>query len=519
MNFGYLVELKKEFNTFMNNILIIHIYNGLTGMLDYSINMYNLIEEKQKKDKNLNNPGIINIFKMCLADITTLNSHEIEKEYINIKNKSGCSDWFDNLIKACFKSYVMLLTWNPETSTSKYSENELYDKISIKDFIHNCYIETGNYFNANPEFFLKKNMKKEIFEIIEKCIDIAIKKSLPYNDIIQEYLKINFNNITNNYDNENKNSIEIDNIKKLVNELINKTTIIVPNIVNHQKQLSNTSTYSSSETSSSYQNIEENDIINKQHVNQFFDEEIENELKKKEYEQVIKSINETILESLHNQINESDNNSKIISDNNSKIISDNNSKNRSDNNSKNRSDNNSKNKSDNNSKNKSDNNSKEEVLSEQHKISDNLVHNSITDILNNISKTGNSDKSSKTSESSESSKTSKTSKTSEIDELSEMNEINEMSESIKFENIDKFENIENLEFEKTDNFVNNDEELTTLVQTRSEIKRNEIDRILDILPSKNDINKKKKIEVNINRKNTLSEQIDTMEPFFNSLIK
>ncbi len=213
MDFRYLVETKNEFNNFLCSILVPHLYNGISGMLEYSIHTYNMLEEKQKKNKNIQNPGIINIFKMCLNDVSGINNYEIENEYKRIKDKSGCAEWFDNLIKASFKSYVLFLTWDPTTSNSKYSENDLYDKISLKDFIHKCYIETCEYFKENPEIFLKKGAKKEIYDIIKNCIETGIRKTLPYNEIIQEYLKINF--ISSTEDKE-KNKKELDNIKSLL---------------------------------------------------------------------------------------------------------------------------------------------------------------------------------------------------------------------------------------------------------------------------------------------------------------
>ena len=185
MDFRYLTETKNEFNNFLCSILVPHLYNGILGMLDYSINTYNMLEEKHKKNKNIQNPGIINIFKMCLNDVSGINNNEIENEYKRIKDKSGCCEWFDNLIKASFKSYVLFLTWDPRISNSKYSDNDLYEKISLKDFIHKCYIETCEYFKENPEIFLKKGAKKEIYDIIKNCIETGIRKTLPYNEIIQ----------------------------------------------------------------------------------------------------------------------------------------------------------------------------------------------------------------------------------------------------------------------------------------------------------------------------------------------
>ncbi|AYV80323.1 MAG: hypothetical protein Gaeavirus32_1, partial [Gaeavirus sp.] len=144
MDFRYLVESKNEFYNFLCNILTPHLYTGISGMLEYSINTYNMIEEQT--NKNIQNPGILNIFKMCLNDVSSINNYEIENEYKRIKEKSGCSEWFDNLIKACFKSYVLFLTWDPQTQNSKYASNTFYDEISLKDFIHKCYIETCEYF-------------------------------------------------------------------------------------------------------------------------------------------------------------------------------------------------------------------------------------------------------------------------------------------------------------------------------------------------------------------------------------
>jgi len=215
MDFRYLAETKNEFNNFLCGILVPHLYHGIKGMLKYSENVYNQIEIKNKKGAKIDNPGIIYIFKKTLDGISTLNNHEIEEEYLRIKNNSGCVDWFDNLVRASFKSYVLFLTWDPKSSNSKYSDNSIFNEIIIKDFIHKCYVISCNYFKENPEIFVNKNNKKEIFEILKMCIDMSIKKSLPYNQIIQEYLNIEFDKT-----NETNNK-EIANIKNMVYNIIN----------------------------------------------------------------------------------------------------------------------------------------------------------------------------------------------------------------------------------------------------------------------------------------------------------
>ncbi len=230
MDYRFLVESKNEFNNLLGNILIPHIYYGIKGMLKYSDNVSKLINKKIENGSKIENPGLVNIFKKTLEGISNLNNHEIEEEYNKIKNTSGCVDWFDNLVRASIKSYVLFLTWDPKTLTSKYSENEIYNNISIKDFLHKCYIISCNYFKDNCEVFINKSSKKEIFDIIRTCIEMSIKKTIPFSKIIEEYLDIEFNNVKDN------NSIEIANIKNLVYKIMNnKKYGVRPNILIDEK--------------------------------------------------------------------------------------------------------------------------------------------------------------------------------------------------------------------------------------------------------------------------------------------
>ncbi len=216
MDFRYLVECKNEFNNYLCGILVPHIFHGIKGMFRYSENVYDQIEQKNKRGSKISNPGVINIFKKTLDGIKELNNHEIEEEYARIKMRSGCSDFFDNLIRASFKSYVLFLTWDPKIEESIYTDNAIYEQISIKDYIHKCYILSCEYFKENPELFYNSRAnKKDIFDIIKSCIEMAIKKSLPYNQILEDYLNIEFTKKDNNLDQE------LANVKKLVYDMIN----------------------------------------------------------------------------------------------------------------------------------------------------------------------------------------------------------------------------------------------------------------------------------------------------------
>jgi hypothetical protein len=218
MDFRYLTESKNEFFNFLCDILTPNIYHGLCEMLEYSINMYNMLEERRKRDRTINNPGIVNIFKMCLRDISTLNNLEIENEYKKIKQNSKCSEWFDELIKCTFKSHVLFLTYDPSIENSTYKDNEIYNSISIKDFIHRCYVESSEYFLDNCDVFVKKSDRKEkIYEIIKNCINNSIRKTLPYNEILKEYMRINFT-----IEKKKEESTKLSDIKQMVYEMINR---------------------------------------------------------------------------------------------------------------------------------------------------------------------------------------------------------------------------------------------------------------------------------------------------------
>lgn len=261
MDFRYLVETKNEFNNFLCGILVPHIFHGIKGMFKYSENVFEQIEQKNKRGAKINNPGIIQIFKKTLDGIKELNNHEIEEEYQRIKFKSNCVDFFDSLVRATFKSFVLFLTWDPKIDESKYTNNDMYDQLSIKDFIHKCYIISCEYFRESPELFLNsKSNKKDIFEIIKGCIELSIKKSLPYNQIIVEYLEIEFTK------KESKYSKELADVKNMVYNMINNNKYgalpKVNNILN--------------EESDEFMNIN-NKLSRKEEVENFINQEIINE--------------------------------------------------------------------------------------------------------------------------------------------------------------------------------------------------------------------------------------------------
>jgi len=259
MDFKYLVETKNEFNNFLCGILVPHIFHGIKGMFKYSENVFEQIEQKNKRGAKISNPGVVQIFKKTLEGIKELNNNEIEEEYQRIKIKSGCIDFFDNLVRATFKSFVLFLTWDPKVEESKYTDNEIYEQLSIKDYIHKCYIISCDHFRENPEmFFNSRNNKKDIFEIIKNCIELAIKKSLPYNQIIEEYLQIEFTKKNTQFNQE------LADIKNLVHNIINN------NKYGHRPNINNII----KEDTEMFVNVNDDKISRKEEIENFINNEI-----------------------------------------------------------------------------------------------------------------------------------------------------------------------------------------------------------------------------------------------------
>ena len=200
-----IVEIKNLYTTFLINIITPLIYEGIKSVYNNALVIENKFIEKGKVDPNVENPGILKIFQLCLKDIPSLNQHEIDTEASRIKEKSKCSEWFDDLIKAVVKSHIILLTYNATGKTCRTVKEKHHEMIKTSDFIHKCYVECARVFYNYPEIFfhkystldLKRN-QREAQELIKTSISEAIKKMLPIKLILQEYLSNDYINDENN---------------------------------------------------------------------------------------------------------------------------------------------------------------------------------------------------------------------------------------------------------------------------------------------------------------------------------
>lgn len=246
MNFLYLNETKNDLINYFISIVSPQLCNSVLEVHTHSINMFNNLKMNfisKKKDKkiikifkleniNINNLTDdekdrlfnklkLDIFRMYIEKIYKWNNQQISEEYNRIKLETKTSNYFDNLIRACFKSYLLFISYNPNTNESflddKYLNNDFYKKMDIVSFIHTCFLETFYFCENNYDYFLKKIKKNEINDIIKICIMNSIKKSIPdYNDIIKDYLKL---------DVKISKEVEVNKIKQLITEVIEENNI------------------------------------------------------------------------------------------------------------------------------------------------------------------------------------------------------------------------------------------------------------------------------------------------------
>jgi hypothetical protein len=215
-----IIEIKKEYETFLVNIISPLIYEGFLSLYKESKEYHSQLKKKTKNTQG-KIPSILQIFQIYIKSISSWTNNTISKETNRIRESSKCSDTFDDLIKAVIKSYIVLLTFNVTNKESEIVNKRYHENINPNEFIHKCYIETGRALYDFPEIFwdkfnpieIKKN-QRDCLEIIKKSIKEAIRKLLPMKLILSEYLQNDYTKYSSN-----NNSINIstyNNLKEML---------------------------------------------------------------------------------------------------------------------------------------------------------------------------------------------------------------------------------------------------------------------------------------------------------------
>ena len=211
-----LVEKKKEFTVRIINVLSPLIFEGLTSI-------YNKANEISTGD------NVLKIFQSFLKRIPKWNDELLTQEINRIKTNSKDFDLLYDLIRACIKANLYILTYSP-TNNSKVNINpEYYNSVNFSKFIHNIYIECAREVWNNPYLFyhnytgieIKRNQRDTI-QLIKICIEESIRKTLPLKHVLEIYLGDDFIEQVPD-DNFEKTITEVDekNLKQLLKQDLN----------------------------------------------------------------------------------------------------------------------------------------------------------------------------------------------------------------------------------------------------------------------------------------------------------
>lgn len=176
---NFLVETKSEYTTQLINIITPFLYEGFQTIYDEALKISKSNDE-------------LKTFQTFLRRIPSWTTTIIQNESKRILIESEYRDILDDLLKAVIKSNIMLLT---NTAPNKKNKLKIKFVIEFEKFIHCAYIESARSIFQNPYLFfhkysqleLKRN-QRESHEVIKTSVMEAIRKMLPINLILKEYL-------------------------------------------------------------------------------------------------------------------------------------------------------------------------------------------------------------------------------------------------------------------------------------------------------------------------------------------
>ena len=162
-------------------------------------------------------------FQQFLKEVLTWNQTILQQESIRIKKKCP---YIMDIVTAIFVSNVKILA----SIRLKGDSDNIKVKIpTCEIFVHSVYIESAQQIFYDPMLFYHKNgdfneiqkNKKYVREIIYSAIEESIRKMMPFDHILQEYLKNALNDNAEYTDSESEEEDEneetLDN-KKVIEE-------------------------------------------------------------------------------------------------------------------------------------------------------------------------------------------------------------------------------------------------------------------------------------------------------------
>ena len=222
-----IVEINKVYTNALIKILSPLLFEGLVSIYKRSKDLFS----ENENDKIT----LEDIFKICLKDVSNLNNYILTKELERIKEATKSSGYFDNLLKSVVKSYIILLTYNLSKKECILIEEKEHEKVDSVKFIHICYIELARNIFRNPKSFIdyieENNINDEDFDdeyngkyinMIENAIQKAIYKILPFEKIVNDYLKSDY---VKKIDNDEEKKLQDDLVNKITNNILEKVIL------------------------------------------------------------------------------------------------------------------------------------------------------------------------------------------------------------------------------------------------------------------------------------------------------
>ena len=181
LNIDILVNAKDEYTQQLCDIIGPMMHQGFDAIIG---NARKTVERR----------SVYRYFQELLKNIPQWNQDIIEKETLRIIKKTEC-DWLDELLKAVFIANAKVLS---SVSINKGSSETKIDlKIpKLENFIHKCYIASAREFYKNPLLFKVESVNYDLLKInlnnidniIISSIKDTIRKSIPYKNLLKEYI-------------------------------------------------------------------------------------------------------------------------------------------------------------------------------------------------------------------------------------------------------------------------------------------------------------------------------------------
>ena len=199
INVNVLVSAKEEYTNQLCYILSPLIYQGIISIFEESKNLHKSVRGISYRN-----------FQISLANVQNWSSFITEKETKRIK--ASCS-YLSDLVTAIFISHVKILA----CVRLKGEHKNIKIKIpNMETFIHKIYIIVCNKFYNNVN--LINESEEIVINIISSLINECIRKQLPIEHILQEYLFDVFNNDSDSDSHSDKKSDKVFKADEVVDE-------------------------------------------------------------------------------------------------------------------------------------------------------------------------------------------------------------------------------------------------------------------------------------------------------------